>query len=223
MALYTGRMDLGDSVSALLRSDRPDGLFPTLVADERGAVLGMAYSNRETLKLAIKEKKGIYYSRKRGVWRKGETSGAMQQLLKVTHDTRHTRHTRHTHARATHTTRADLSAFRWMWTATETRYSSPCASPARASVTAPPTIASARASGVRPRSPSSPTFPELTLLCFFSRPFGAHAHPGLAQAVGSRGLLHQAPLRRPHPSQGQTARGGTYRVCGVACAMHACY
>ncbi|ELR11500.1 histidinol dehydrogenase [Acanthamoeba castellanii str. Neff] len=83
MALYTGRMDLGDSVGALLRSDRPDGLFPTVVADERGAVLGMAYSNRETLKLAIKEKKGIYYSRKRGVWRKGETSGAMQQLLKV--------------------------------------------------------------------------------------------------------------------------------------------
>jgi phosphoribosyl-ATP pyrophosphohydrolase/phosphoribosyl-AMP cyclohydrolase/histidinol dehydrogenase len=83
MALYTGLIDLGDSVGALLRSDRPDGLFPTVVADERGAVLGMAYSNRETLKLAIKERKGIYYSRKRGVWRKGETSGAMQELLKV--------------------------------------------------------------------------------------------------------------------------------------------
>jgi phosphoribosyl-AMP cyclohydrolase len=83
MALYTNKIDLGDSVGALLRSDRPDGLYPTVVADERGAVLGMAYSNRETLKLAIKEKKGIYYSRKRGVWRKGETSGAMQELLKV--------------------------------------------------------------------------------------------------------------------------------------------
>lgn len=82
MALYSNLINLG-SIAALLRSDRSDGLFPTLVADERGSLLGLAYSSPESLKLAIQERKGIYHSRTRGIWRKGETSGAMQELLKV--------------------------------------------------------------------------------------------------------------------------------------------
>lgn len=39
MALYTGRLSLGDAISAPLVSDRADGLVPTVVADERGTAL----------------------------------------------------------------------------------------------------------------------------------------------------------------------------------------
>jgi len=84
MALYTGRIDLGDAISATLRSDRPDGLFSTLVADERGTILGLAYSSKESIKLSLKERRGIYFSRSRkSIWRKGETSGDIQELIKV--------------------------------------------------------------------------------------------------------------------------------------------
>jgi len=83
MALYTKRLDLGDAIGAPLITDRPDGLFPTVVADERGTALGLAYSSRESLRRAVAERRGIYHSRARGLWVKGETSGATQELLRV--------------------------------------------------------------------------------------------------------------------------------------------
>ncbi len=83
MAIYTGRMTLADAVAAPLVSDRPDGLWPTIVVDESGYALGLAYSNLESLRLAFKTRRGVYCSRKRGVWVKGETSGAEQQLIRV--------------------------------------------------------------------------------------------------------------------------------------------
>ncbi|MCB2054562.1 MAG: phosphoribosyl-ATP diphosphatase [Geminicoccaceae bacterium] len=86
MALYSGRLDLGDAISAPLSSDRADGLVPTVVADERGVVLGLVYSNPESIRAAVAERRGIYWSRRRGLWRKGESSGAVQELLKVTPD-----------------------------------------------------------------------------------------------------------------------------------------
>ncbi|MCB1883362.1 MAG: phosphoribosyl-ATP diphosphatase [Geminicoccaceae bacterium] len=87
MALYTGRMDLGEAVAAPLRSDRPDGLVPTVVADAHGVALGLVYSSRESVKTAVNERRGVYHSRSRGgLWRKGETSGATQELLRVDAD-----------------------------------------------------------------------------------------------------------------------------------------
>lgn len=83
MALYTGKLDLGDGIAAPLRSDRPDGLFATVVTDERGVALGLAWSSRESIKEAVRERKGIYQSRSRGRWEKGATSGATQELLRV--------------------------------------------------------------------------------------------------------------------------------------------
>ncbi len=83
MALYTGRMDLGDAIAAPLVSDRPDGLFPTVVCDEHGTALGLAYSNAESLREAVRLQRGVYQSRKRGLWIKGESSGATQQLLAI--------------------------------------------------------------------------------------------------------------------------------------------
>jgi phosphoribosyl-ATP pyrophosphohydrolase/phosphoribosyl-AMP cyclohydrolase len=87
MALYTGTFTVADALLAMLKSDRPDGLIPTIVADERGAALGLAYSSPESLKIAIAEHRGIYYSRsRRTIWRKGESSGATQKLLAVALD-----------------------------------------------------------------------------------------------------------------------------------------
>jgi phosphoribosyl-ATP pyrophosphohydrolase len=83
MALYSGRMHLADAIAAPLKSDRPDGLFPTVVCDEFGKALGLAYSSRESLREAVELGQGVYQSRSRGLWHKGETSGATQDLLGV--------------------------------------------------------------------------------------------------------------------------------------------
>jgi phosphoribosyl-AMP cyclohydrolase / phosphoribosyl-ATP pyrophosphohydrolase len=84
MALYTGAFDLAEGFAAPLKSDRPDGLWPTVVADERGAALGLVYSNLESLREALRTGAGVYHSRSRGgLWRKGETSGDTQRLLRV--------------------------------------------------------------------------------------------------------------------------------------------
>lgn len=86
MAIYSGRMDLGDAIAAPLTSDRPDGLWATLVEDEAGRALGLAWSSPESLRAAVEERRGIYRSRSRGLWRKGESSGATQELLRVALD-----------------------------------------------------------------------------------------------------------------------------------------
>ena len=83
MALYTGEMTLGAALSAMLSSDRPDGLWPTVVVDERGVALGVVYSSSQSLVAAIEQKRGIYHSRTRGIWVKGETSGATQELIGI--------------------------------------------------------------------------------------------------------------------------------------------
>lgn len=83
MALYTKHMDLGEAIAAPLKSDREDGLFPTVVVDEAHVALGLVYSSRESIKEAVASQKGVYQSRKRGLWRKGESSGAMQDLLAI--------------------------------------------------------------------------------------------------------------------------------------------
>jgi phosphoribosyl-ATP pyrophosphohydrolase len=83
MALYTEQLTLAGAISAVMRADRPDGLWPTVVVDELGTALGLVYSSPESLSRAIEERRGIYQSRSRGLWVKGETSGATQDLLAV--------------------------------------------------------------------------------------------------------------------------------------------
>jgi len=83
MALYTGTLDLGQAVAAPLRSDRPDGLWPTVVVDEGGGALGLVYSDRASVVEAVRSRRGVYHSRRRGLWRKGESSGDTQELLRV--------------------------------------------------------------------------------------------------------------------------------------------
>jgi phosphoribosyl-ATP pyrophosphohydrolase len=83
MALYDGSMTLGAAVASTLRSDRPDGLFPTVVCDARGQSLGLVYSSRETLSELIDQRIGVYHSRRRGRWEKGASSGNRQRVVSV--------------------------------------------------------------------------------------------------------------------------------------------
>lgn len=83
MALYTGRMELADAIVAPMLSDRSDGLWATVVTDEGGVALGLAWSDLESVREAVAGGIGAYHSRKRGLWVKGKTSGATQELLGI--------------------------------------------------------------------------------------------------------------------------------------------
>ncbi|MGM0574587.1 MAG: phosphoribosyl-ATP diphosphatase [Myxococcota bacterium] len=87
MALYSGRMDLGDAIAAPLRTDRADGLYATVVCDPHGRALGLAWSSPESIREAVRTRRGVYWSRSRdALWVKGESSGATQDLLAVDAD-----------------------------------------------------------------------------------------------------------------------------------------
>ena len=61
------------------------GLVPVVAQDsESGRVLMLAWANREALLEAVKTRRGVYFSRSRNrLWRKGEESGNVQELLSV--------------------------------------------------------------------------------------------------------------------------------------------
>ncbi|KAA1466450.1 histidine biosynthesis trifunctional-protein [Dentipellis sp. KUC8613] len=79
------QLNVADAFLAPVVSDRPDGLFPTVVSShlQGGRSLGLVYSSRESLKESIITGKGVYQSRKHGLWRKGETSGATQDVVRI--------------------------------------------------------------------------------------------------------------------------------------------
>ncbi len=59
-----------------------NGLIPAIAQQfDTGEVLMMAWMNREAVKATLAENRGIYYSRSRqALWRKGESSGQVQEL-----------------------------------------------------------------------------------------------------------------------------------------------
>ena len=74
-------------VTHSIRSDRSDGLYPTIVTNEHEVCLGLVYSSNESISASLKTGKGIYKSRKRnGLWVKGDTSGDYQDLVKIDWD-----------------------------------------------------------------------------------------------------------------------------------------
>ncbi|MFN3199739.1 MAG: phosphoribosyl-ATP diphosphatase [Bradymonadia bacterium] len=83
MALYTGRISLAEAFAAPLKSDRVDGLWPTIICDPHDRALGLAYSNLESIEAALEQGVGAYHSRRRGLWVKGATSGATQRLHRI--------------------------------------------------------------------------------------------------------------------------------------------
>ena len=80
------RTDLELDVGALRFDER--GLIPAVVQDLRSRkVLTLAYMNRESLEITLREGRTCFYSRSRGtLWRKGETSGNVQRVASVRPD-----------------------------------------------------------------------------------------------------------------------------------------
>ena len=70
-------------ITTLLVSDRPDGLYPTVVTDEHGICLGLVYSNEKSVTAALRTGTGVYWSRHRGLWYKGKESGDTQELVSI--------------------------------------------------------------------------------------------------------------------------------------------
>ncbi len=64
------------------------GLIPAIVVDaSSGRVLTLAYMNRESLEISIREQRTCFWSRSRQeLWRKGETSGNVQHIVDLTAD-----------------------------------------------------------------------------------------------------------------------------------------
>ncbi|KAI9876156.1 MAG: trifunctional histidinol dehydrogenase [Pleopsidium flavum] len=67
-----------------LQTERPDKLVTTIVSDQRGQSLGLAYSSFESIVMTLKTGESHYYSRSRKeLWRKGLTSGNTQELVSI--------------------------------------------------------------------------------------------------------------------------------------------
>ena len=64
------------------------GLIPAIVVDaENKKVLTLAYMNRESLEISMREGRTCFWSRSRQeLWRKGETSGNVQRVVSITAD-----------------------------------------------------------------------------------------------------------------------------------------
>lgn len=82
-ALYDGTLDETGILAAMLTTDRPDGLWPTVVCSPSGEALGLTYSSERSLRRTIETGRVFYESRRRGLWEKGATSGARQTLRAI--------------------------------------------------------------------------------------------------------------------------------------------
>jgi phosphoribosyl-ATP pyrophosphohydrolase/phosphoribosyl-AMP cyclohydrolase/histidinol dehydrogenase len=91
-AALTVERDVAGQVSAasLLASyavtDQANGLYATSVTDERGVCLGFVWSSAESIAEALRTGTGVYQSRKRGLWYKGQSSGDVQELIRIGFD-----------------------------------------------------------------------------------------------------------------------------------------
>ncbi|KAF4344639.1 histidine biosynthesis trifunctional protein [Fusarium beomiforme] len=79
----SSRLLLSKIIASYWKSDRSDGLIPTVVTDDTGIALGLAYTSEESILEALRTQTGVYQSRKRGLWVKGLTSGDTQELLRI--------------------------------------------------------------------------------------------------------------------------------------------
>lgn len=82
----SSQLNVAEAFLASVTSDRPDGLFPTVVSSQSGHTLGLVYSSTTSVTESIVTGKGVYQSRNRGLWRKGETSGATQDVVRISLD-----------------------------------------------------------------------------------------------------------------------------------------
>ncbi len=87
MAIYTGKIDLADAYTSLLKFDER-GLIPAVAQDvDSKQVLMLAYCNKESLEKTFSEGYATYFSRSRQeIWQKGKTSGNTQKIINVKYD-----------------------------------------------------------------------------------------------------------------------------------------
>jgi phosphoribosyl-AMP cyclohydrolase len=65
--------------------DKSGGLVPAIAQDaDTGAVLMLAWMNREAFEETLRTRRAVYFSRSRNrLWRKGEESGNVQEVREV--------------------------------------------------------------------------------------------------------------------------------------------
>jgi phosphoribosyl-ATP pyrophosphohydrolase/phosphoribosyl-AMP cyclohydrolase/histidinol dehydrogenase len=80
------KLNIAEAFLATAKTDRPDGLYTTMVVDEFNKALGLVYSSKQSVAESIRLGQGVYQSRGRGLWHKGLTSGATQTLKHIDYD-----------------------------------------------------------------------------------------------------------------------------------------
>ncbi|MBN1983062.1 MAG: phosphoribosyl-ATP diphosphatase [Chitinivibrionales bacterium] len=91
MAIYTDAFTVEQAfIESLNWTNAHRSLLPTVVTDQRGQVLMVAYSTRQSLEKTFETGQMWYFSRSRNcLWHKGETSGNVQQLVRIRTDCDH--------------------------------------------------------------------------------------------------------------------------------------
>ena len=74
-----------DEAKMMLDFSKSGGLVPAIAQDaETGAVLMLAWMNREAFEETVRTRRAVYYSRSRDrLWRKGEESGHVQEVREI--------------------------------------------------------------------------------------------------------------------------------------------
>lgn len=67
-------------------ADSGNGLYATIVTNEREISLGLVWSSETSLLESLRTGTGVYQSRKRGLWYKGASSGDTQELVRIDFD-----------------------------------------------------------------------------------------------------------------------------------------
>ncbi|KAJ6191192.1 hypothetical protein N7519_001213 [Penicillium mononematosum] len=81
-----GQISAAKLIASTAVTDQANGLYATSVTDERGACLGFVWSSDESIVEALRTGTGVYQSRKRGLWYKGQSSGDVQELIRIGFD-----------------------------------------------------------------------------------------------------------------------------------------
>lgn len=81
-----GQISAAKLLASRAVTDQSNGLYATSVTDERGSCLGFVWSSDESIAEALRTGSGVYQSRKRGLWYKGQSSGDVQELIRIGYD-----------------------------------------------------------------------------------------------------------------------------------------
>jgi phosphoribosyl-ATP pyrophosphohydrolase/phosphoribosyl-AMP cyclohydrolase/histidinol dehydrogenase len=81
-----GQISAAKLIASRAVTDQSNGLYATSVTDERGSCLGFVWSSDESIAEALRTGTGVYQSRKRGLWYKGQSSGDVQELIRIGYD-----------------------------------------------------------------------------------------------------------------------------------------